>query len=585
MGIKYDNSEFVVPSARNTSNRSVCDFNEQEAASVLLSLAGRNSSVNRCTVDEMDRSICLCLPSTDNSKQSITKNTERGLCNFTDSANVAETVVVQSTSQPVNRLSNTTACPTKSIKSKWNSSSKSKCSKSCSLESVKRSYTAKGFSPKIASIISNARKQSTQTVYNARLKLFDSWCQERSINPSTSTVPEIAEFLMFLHTVKNCKPSTLAGYKSAIALIHSSKDRISINMDLSNLIKGLYNINPPIRQLAPNWDLSLVLLVLTKTPFEPLEEAELKYLTLKTVFLMALASAARVSELHSFTINDKHFRKEQRGIRLLPNMQFLAKTQTLNKPWEPVFIPKFENYATDPNDLLLCPCRALLAYIKRTEILCKITKTLYNISKESSFKYAYEHANTDTLQFVRAHDTRKLSTSWALFNGLSSQEILKAAHWSNETTFTSYYLKDVPDLESRFAKAAILHTANRKTEEFYNEDEARKYTSNTRMIEIQNQLSERAIELLGLPEDQPCFILDVGCGSGLSGECLTDNGHCWIGVDISPHMLANTSHTAEISCFMSSNLLYCRHSSKKESEGDLVLGDMGDGMPFKSRDI
>ncbi|CAC5366043.1 unnamed protein product [Mytilus coruscus] len=151
--------------ARNTSNRSVCDFNEQEAASVLLSLTGRNSSVNRCTVDEMDRSICLCLPSTDNSKQSITKNTERGLCNFTDSSNVAETVMVQSTSQPVNRLSNTTACPTKSIKSKWNSSSKSKCSKSCSLESVKRSYTAKGFSPKIASIISKC----TKTVYTDSL--------------------------------------------------------------------------------------------------------------------------------------------------------------------------------------------------------------------------------------------------------------------------------------------------------------------------------------------------------------------------------------------------------------------------------
>ncbi|XP_063442143.1 uncharacterized protein LOC134722452 [Mytilus trossulus] len=481
MGIKYDNSEFAVPSARNTSNRSVCDFNEQEAASVLLSLAGRNSSVNRCTVNDMDKSICLCIPATDHSKQSITKNTERGLCNFTDSANVAETVVVQSTSQPVNRLSNTTACPTKSIKSKWNFSSKSKCSKSCSLESVKRSYTAKGFSPKIASIISNARKQSTQTVYNARLKIFDSWCQERGINPSTSTVPEIAEFLMFLHTVKNFKPSTLAGYKSAIALIHSSKDRISINMDLCNLIKGLYNINPPIRQLAPNWDLPLVLQVLTKTPFEPLEEAELKYLTLKTVFLMALASAARVSEIHSFTINDKHFRKEQRGIRLLPNMQFLAKTQTLNKPWEPVFIPKFENYATDPKDLLLCPCRALLAYIKRTEVLRKSQRLFVTYQKNhhveasknsiarwivNTVKYAYEHADTDTLQFVRAHDTRKLSTSWALFNGLSSQEILRAAHWSNETTFTSYDLKDVPDLESRFAKAAILHTANRRQKKY-----------------------------------------------------------------------------------------------------------------------
>ena len=38
------------------------------------------------------------------------------------------------------------------------------------------------------------------------------------------------------------------------------------------------------------------------------------------------------------------------------------------------------------------------------------------------------------------------------------------------------------------------------------------------MMEIQSQLSERAIELLALPEDTPCFILDVGCGSGLSGE-------------------------------------------------------------------
>ena len=27
------------------------------------------------------------------------------------------------------------------------------------------------------------------------------------------------------------------------------------------------------------------------------------------------------------------------------------------------------------------------------------------------------------------------------------------------------------------------------------------------------------------------------CGSGLSGECLTDQDHVWVGVDISPSML------------------------------------------------
>ena len=63
------------------------------------------------------------------------------------------------------------------------------------------------------------------------------------------------------------------------------------------------------------------------------------------------------------------------------------------------------------------------------------------------------------------------------------------------------------------------------------------YDFSTRMIEIQNGMSERAIELLSLPEDEPCFVLDIGCGSGLSGDCLDENGHYWIGIDISNSML------------------------------------------------
>lgn len=73
---------------------------------------------------------------------------------------------------------------------------------------------------------------------------------------------------------------------------------------------------------------------------------------------------------------------------------------------------------------------------------------------------------------------------------------------------------------------------------FYNEDEARKYTQNSRMMEIQETMCERAIELLVLPEDEPCFLLDIGCGSGLSGSVLEEQGHTWVGVDISSAMLS-----------------------------------------------
>ncbi|KAL0843670.1 hypothetical protein Bca101_016916 [Brassica carinata] len=91
---------------------------------------------------------------------------------------------------------------------------------------------------------------------------------------------------------------------------------------------------------------------------------------------------------------------------------------------------------------------------------------------------------------------------------------------------------------------------------FYDDSEARKYTSSSRIVEIQARLSERALELLALPEDDvPRFLLDIGCGSGLSGETISENGHQWIGLDISASML--------------------NVAVEREVEGDLLLGDMG----------
>ena len=72
---------------------------------------------------------------------------------------------------------------------------------------------------------------------------------------------------------------------------------------------------------------------------------------------------------------------------------------------------------------------------------------------------------------------------------------------------------------------------------FYNAKEAKKYDSSSRMIGVQREITERAIELLRLPADKPSFILDIGCGSGLSGQVLEENGHVWVGCDVSRDML------------------------------------------------
>lgn len=78
-------------------------------------------------------------------------------------------------------------------------------------------------------------------------------------------------------------------------------------------------------------------------------------------------------------------------------------------------------------------------------------------------------------------------------------------------------------------------------------------------------MTSRALELLDLKS--PSFILDLGCGSGLSGEMLSevapDEGgpHTWIGMDISPSMLDV--------------------ALQRDVEGDLFLADIGQGVPFR----
>lgn len=61
---------------------------------------------------------------------------------------------------------------------------------------------------------------------------------------------------------------------------------------------------------------------------------------------------------------------------------------------------------------------------------------------------------------------------------------------------------------------------------------------NTRIIKVQTEMAERALELLSLPQDsQPKLLLDLGCGSGLSGKVCEAAGHYWLGMDISRDML------------------------------------------------
>jgi len=126
---------------------------------------------------------------------------------------------------------------------------------------------------------------------------------------------------------------------------------------------------------------------------------------------------------------------------------------------------------------------------------------------------------------------------------------------------------------------------------FYNAKEARKYDTSSRMIGVQREITERAIELLKLPTDRPSFVLDVGCGSGLSGRVLEEHGHVWVGCDVSRDMLdvANESIDEARSSQNTKKAEEMDDSENEDSDddeapkatGDLLHHDMGTGLPFR----
>ena len=83
--------------------------------------------------------------------------------------------------------------------------------------------------------------------------------------------------------------------------------------------------------VLPQWDLAIVLEALSKPPYEPLRQASLKHLTLKTVFL-AMASAGRPSELQALVCDLQYIQLKPKGagVSLYFTQEYMQKNQRPN---------------------------------------------------------------------------------------------------------------------------------------------------------------------------------------------------------------------------------------------------------------
>ena len=107
----------------------------------------------------------------------------------------------------------------------------------------------------------------------------------------------------YLYQDLNRRPLTINGYRTAIVdNLGPAGHHISQSPDLNRLLSSFHRDRPKSSRNLPKWNLS-VLKELTKAPFEPMKDTDLKHLTLKTAFLLALAFGTRRSEIHAWVAN------------------------------------------------------------------------------------------------------------------------------------------------------------------------------------------------------------------------------------------------------------------------------------------
>ena len=389
-----------------------------------------------------------------------------GVLNSLNCTSLAPEVVVHGPSGPssgTTRSSSRQKRPSSS-RSKSGSSSRSFPSAPSRLEVVQRSLSKNKFSKPVAALVAKARRQSTSRVYDAKWLVFRRWCIRRKIDPARPSVQSIADFLVYLFEEKDLAVSTVKGYRSMLSLTFKFRkgfSKIGSDPVLSELIRSFELARPVSRSLVPKWNLSVVLSSLTKAPFEPLDTASRVHLTWKTVFLLALASAKRRSELHAFSVDSHCLRFNNDGsLSLAFKPGFLAKNQLPSVLPPAIVIPSLaSNCGRDDPDRLLCPVRSLKFYLKATKSIRGSRSRLFlpikgqgeisaaSISRwiSSTIRHAYSQLSEEDKRslLVRAHEVRALATSWAFLNHAPLSDILLSAFWRSSTTFSSFYLRDL----------------------------------------------------------------------------------------------------------------------------------------------
>ena len=459
--------EHVVQDLGETQHRSVCVSAQPQTDSVLLPVPVPCGDLQGRVLLELGKLLQrVCVPTNGAHTESASEGPAGPSTAHPHSTLVAQEALVPGATESADSSATGASSETGSVSSVQSATSRPGRARTSGVEDQRRNLRARGFSEDVIGTMLASRAKSTTAAYNAKWKIFKRWCRRQHLDSHATTVAQICQFMQFRFD-EGLQYSTIKGDVAAIAAYHRrfQRARRSLGRDtaIKAFLRGGFWLRPPVKEIVPKWELSLVLQALNEAPFEPARNASLQAWTMKTVFLLAITSAARVGELQALDSHEDLLTLNRYRAILHLNPAFLPKVvnvvyinrQIDLEAFHPVFQTRLEKKLHT-----LCPVRALRWYLEKTKPIRvdrqllvsyqagrqgkKVNKATVARWIRQTVVYSYNQMGRELpLRSVRAHDTRAQAASFADLKGVAPADLCAAATWSSVNVFAKFYRLDL----------------------------------------------------------------------------------------------------------------------------------------------
>lgn len=357
-----------------------------------------------------------------------------------NSPGVAKPVLVFTPDEHVSRLPQSVAkelcIPAREINSK-----PAEKSQTHSMSHFRNKFREQGFSENVASVIVASWKEGTHKQYESIIGKWKEFCSWRSLPYNEASISGVTEFLMEQYQ-RGLSASAIGTYRSALSNYLPKVDgcKVGEHEMVVRFVKGIKNKRPSVPRYTTTWDTDGVIKFLKEY-----DDSKLKQLTLKLTMILALITAQRAQTLSKLKIGEMENRQGSLVFRIGESLKTKAPGTA---------IVELKEFKLDDK---LCPVQLVKRYIDKTKDI-RTDDTLI-----ISFVKPHRAVHVDTIRrwitmvmqmagvdvnVYKPHSTRAASTSKAKEKQVPLENIMKAAMWSQSSTFATYYDKVIDSQEN-----------------------------------------------------------------------------------------------------------------------------------------